>query len=166
MDFFIKKLACDFPGVIFKSLAKLDDVFSSSSFVVLATTSPKPYIIDSCMTDKSEVILNISLRDIAPEIILTSINVVDDEDHVCRENTSIHLAESLVGNRNFIYSTISELTLNEKSLPIYDGRPRIFSPFGLGVLDLALAEYVYNKSIEYKVGDQLDGFFPESWFVV
>jgi ornithine cyclodeaminase len=47
------------------------------------------------------VVLHISLRDLAPEILLASANIVDDIEHCLKANTSPHLTEQLIGNRDF-----------------------------------------------------------------
>jgi ornithine cyclodeaminase len=44
-----------------------------------------------------------------------------------------------------------------------DGSVAVFSPFGLGVLDLALAKMVYERAVERGVGEVIDSFLPESW---
>ncbi|MEN8217435.1 MAG: hypothetical protein ABFS56_13920 [Pseudomonadota bacterium] len=81
----------------------------------------------------------------SPEILLKNINIVDDIDHICRANTSVHLAQQQEGNTHFIKGTLIDviqkrLTLREKS-----NETVIFSPFGLGVLDVALANNIGTK---------------------
>jgi ornithine cyclodeaminase len=41
------------------------------------------------------------------------------------------------------------------------GRPVIFSPFGLGVLDLAVGKYVYDQVASSGDLHIIDGFFHE-----
>ena len=87
--------------------------------------------------------LHISLRDLAPEIVLAAANVVDDVEHCLKADTSTHLAEQAVGHRSFIDGTLYDVISGKVSLP--DDRPVIFSPFGLGVLDLAVGKHVYDR---------------------
>src|SRR2546425_12853668 len=54
------------------------------------------------------VVLHISLRDLAPEILLRSQNMVDDVEHVMKANTAPHLAEQQTGNRSFVTGTLAE----------------------------------------------------------
>jgi ornithine cyclodeaminase len=105
------------------------------------------------------LVLHLSLRDLAPEIILSSVNVVDDVDHCLRANTSPHLAEQQAGHRDFVHATLPDVLTGTAVLP--DDRPVVFSPFGLGVLDLALARHVHD---ELEAGGELrtvPGFFDE-----
>lgn len=85
------------------------EIFSNTSLISLATTVSSPYIFDISMHQKNCTILNISLRDLAPEFILLCDNVVDDIDHVCREKTSIHLASQLAGNHDFVSCTLADI---------------------------------------------------------
>ena len=53
--------------------------------------------------------LHVSLRDLAPQILLTATNIVDDIDHCLTANTSPHLAEQLTGNREFLHGTLGDV---------------------------------------------------------
>ncbi|MGN9761153.1 hypothetical protein [Streptomyces sp. SD31] len=39
-------------------------------------------------------------------------------------------------------------------------KPLLFSPFGLGILDLAVAEYVRRRAAESGLGIDIDDFSP------
>ncbi|HET9619879.1 MAG TPA: 2,3-diaminopropionate biosynthesis protein SbnB [Kofleriaceae bacterium] len=125
--------------------------------IVLTTTAATPYITDADLLRHNPLILNVSLRDISPEIILRSHNIVDDIGHVLNANTSVHLAEQRVQHRNFIAGTLADLLTGT---PRPDAsRPRIFSPFGLGVLDLAVGHWVYHTAVTAGDCVDVDNFF-------
>ena len=134
-------------------------VFRESSVTALATTAAKPHISDISACDADDVILHTSLRDLSPEIILSADNVVDDTDHVCRAQTSVHLAEQMAGNRDFVRCTLGDI-LNGDAQPRQPGKPVIFSPFGLGILDLALGRLACELAAEKDIGTVIDSFFP------
>jgi 2,3-diaminopropionate biosynthesis protein SbnB len=138
------------------------DIFQNSSVISLATTAIQPHLFDISDCRSEQTILNISLRDLSPEIILSADNIVDDIDHVCRAQTSIHLAEQYIGNRNFIRCTIGNI-LNGISQPRQNNKISIFSPFGLGILDLALGNLSYKLALQKNQGTTIETFFPVSW---
>ena len=137
-------------------------VFQKASVTAFATTAIKPHISDISECRSDSIILHTSLRDLSPEIILTADNIVDDIDHVCRAQTSVHLAEQQIGNRNFIRCTLGDI-FNGEAPPRQGGKIAIFSPFGMGVLDLALGELVCKLATEKDCGTVIDSFFPVSW---
>ncbi len=124
--------------------ATADEVLSSSDLVVFATTSGVPYLHNVAALAHNPLILHISLRDLAPELILTAHNVVDDVDHCLTAGTSAHLAEQLSGNRDFVRFTLPALLTG--SAPPDRLRPIVFSPFGMGILDIALAQWTLDKA--------------------
>jgi ornithine cyclodeaminase len=106
------------------------------------------------------VVLHVSLRDLTTATILGSRNVVDDADHVCREATSLHLAEQETGGRAFIDASIGELIAGTAKVRPEPHRPVVFSPFGLGVLDIALARFVRAAAQEQGLGLSTMDFLP------
>ncbi|GAB3804864.1 2,3-diaminopropionate biosynthesis protein SbnB [Micromonospora zhanjiangensis] len=112
------------------------DAVTGADIVLLATTATEPYLLDVGILAAGQTVLNISLRDLGPDVVAAAYNVVDDVDHCLTAGTSVHLAEQKFGHRDFIDATLAQLLLDEET-PGRD-KPRVFSPFGLGVLDLAV----------------------------
>ncbi len=116
----------------------------SSDLVVFATVAAKPHVTDPAWFDHHPLVLHVSLRDLAPEILLDAVNIVDDVEHCLKANTSPHLVEQLTGNRDFLADggTLDDVMSGQVEIPA--DRTVVFSPFGLGVLDLAVGKYVYD----------------------
>jgi N-[(2S)-2-amino-2-carboxyethyl]-L-glutamate dehydrogenase len=162
-NFFQAKCADVFPKLNVEVAPDSDTVLRQSSLISFATTAAKPYVQSLAMCGSGTVVLHISLRDLAPEVILASSNVVDDVDHVCRASTSIHLAEQQVGNRNFIRCTLADL-LNGTAEPVKDEESVVvFSPFGLGILDIALGELALQLAEKKGCGSVIKSFLPSPW---
>ena len=136
-----------------------EELIGSSDLVVFATVAAQPHVSDPSWFAHNPVVLHISLRDLAPEILLASTNVVDDIEHCLKADTSPHLVEQLTGNRDFLLGTLDDVMAGRVSVPA--DRPVIFSPFGLGVLDLAVGKYVYDKVVSAGDVHVIDDFFHE-----
>jgi ornithine cyclodeaminase len=93
-------------------------------------------------------------------VILASQNIVDDVDHCLKANTSLHLAEQATGNRDFVAGNL--VSVLDKRLKLDPRKPRIFSPFGLGVLDLAVGNLVLEKAAASGQAIALPDFFSNS----
>lgn len=152
-----------FERVKVEVMGDIKDAFRNTSLISLATTATTPRINDVSHCAPSTTILHISLRDLSPEVILTCDNIVDDVDHVCRANTSVHLAEQLVGNRDFIRCSLAEILRGFATARRDEDTIAIFSPFGLGVLDLAVGALVRDLAIANRRGMRVDSFIPETW---
>jgi 2,3-diaminopropionate biosynthesis protein SbnB len=137
----------------------LDEALAAD-LVIFATTAGEPYVQPPMSFRPGQVVLNISLRDIAPQLLLASNNLCDDIEHCMKANTSPHLAEQLTGNRDFMIGTLAGLIRGEVALDPH--KPSIFSPFGLGVLDLALSKFIVDTALADSRAVAIDSFFGET----
>src|SRR5919106_3878142 len=128
--------------------------------IVFTTVASTPHVVDPALFEHNPLVLHISLRDLAPEILLRSQNVVDDVEHVMKANTSPHLAEQKTGNRNFVTGTLADIMLGRRSVDAT--RPIVFSPFGMGILDLAVGKWVYDQAVAGSREQRLSNIFYET----
>src|SRR2546427_6306440 len=110
---------------------ELTQLMRASDLILFTTVASTPYVTDASLFEHNPVVLHISLRDLSPEILLRSQNVVDDVEHVMKANTSPHLTVQKTGNRNCVTGTLAEIMLRRRSVD--RSRPIRFSPFGLSV---------------------------------
>ncbi|MEV0256057.1 2,3-diaminopropionate biosynthesis protein SbnB [Streptomyces sp. NPDC050732] len=134
-----------------------EDAVRGAELVVLATTAGEPWLHDASLLTPEQTVLNVSLRDLGVPVVLAAQNILDDVDHCLKANTSPHLAEQATGNRDFVAGTVSDLI--EGRLAPDPGRPRVFSPFGLGVLDLALARFIHAEAVRRGSAVTMENFF-------
>jgi len=136
-----------------------ESLIRGSDLVVFATVAGQPHVSDLSWFEHAPLVLHVSLRDLAPEIVLASTNIVDDVDHCLKANTSLHLAEQQTGHRDFVHGTLDDVIGGRVKLPA--DRPLVFSPFGLGVLDLAVGKFVYDEVLRSGALNVVDDFFHE-----
>ena len=136
-----------------------EQLIRSSDLVVFATIAGQPHVSDLSWFSHNPVVLHVSLRDLTPQILLASTSIVDDVEHCLKASTSPHLAEQLTGSRDFLAGTLADVMAGRVTIP--PGRPAVFSPFGLGVLDLAVGKYVYDQVTRTGQLHLIDDFFHE-----
>ncbi|GGO48388.1 2,3-diaminopropionate biosynthesis protein SbnB [Streptomyces lasiicapitis] len=136
-----------------------EDVIRDSDLVVFATVAATPHVHDPAWFAHNPLVLNVSLRDVAPDVVLAAANFVDDVEHCLKADTSVHLTEQRTGNRDFIDGTLYDVLEGRAQVPT--DRPVIFSPFGLGVLDIALGRHVHDQLREAGRLGVVEGFFHE-----
>jgi 2,3-diaminopropionate biosynthesis protein SbnB len=143
-----------------------EQVLLMTDVSLFATVVSKPHIrAGVSLEGGGRIVLHLSLRDLPPEIIARSNNVVDDREHVLAEGTSVELAVRREGHSKFITCTLGDLLLGRR-VPD-NGRATIVSPFGLGILDVALARWVYARAVAEDNAVVLEDFFlagdPYAW---
>jgi N-[(2S)-2-amino-2-carboxyethyl]-L-glutamate dehydrogenase len=144
-------------------VAVVDDpreIYRENPVIAYATTAVKPHVSDLSDCQPGATILHVSLRDLAPDVVLAHDNVVDDIDHAVRANTSLHLAEQQVGHRDFIRCTLADILAGTAPPKRDESLLTIFSPFGLGVLDLAVGQLARERALETGQGTVIENFLP------
>jgi ornithine cyclodeaminase len=138
----------------------VEQLVRASDLILFTTVASVPHIADVALFEHNPLVLHVSLRDLAPEILLRSQNVVDDIEHVMKANTSPHLAEQQTGNRSFVTGTLADIMTGRRSVD--RSRPIIFSPFGMGILDVAVGKWVYDQAVAAGEEVRLSDFFYET----
>ncbi|MCN9243056.1 2,3-diaminopropionate biosynthesis protein SbnB [Streptomyces sp. RY43-2] len=157
---FATELESEYPEITFRP-GELGDALAAET-VSIATTDSTYWLDLAAYPDRpaGQVILHLSLRDLSTASVLGAYNVVDDFEHAIREQTSLHKAQQEVGHREFVHAEIAS-ALGCSKPPATD-RTVIFSPFGLGILDLAVAQAVLKAATEAGLGLEVAGFDPGS----
>lgn len=122
------------------------DASVDADMILFATSATTPYINDITLLDSKPTILHMSLRDLDIGLIAESDNYVDDVDHAVKANTSLHLTEQELKHRDYIKGNIVQLAEN-RIVPDYN-QARIFSPFGMGIIDLLVAYEIFTAAME------------------
>jgi len=156
---FGKTLSASVADTQVQACATLNEVMSQSAVIAFATTAVEPTVKDVSMCRPGSTILHISLRDLVADVVLKTDNIVDDVDHALRAQTSLHLAEQKVGHRDFVRGTLAEVLNGSQPARRRADDIVVFSPFGLGVLDLAVAQLVMKQAATGRLGTRVERFF-------
>lgn len=135
----------------------LASAVAGAELVVFATVAPTPHVDDRALFAHHPVVLHLSLRDLAPALILDAFNIADDVEHALTAQTSLHLTEQAVGSRAFVAGSLAAVL--DGRCAVDRARTRIFSPFGLGVLDVAVGKWVYDQAVATGAAHRIDDFF-------
>lgn len=140
--------------------ASLEETISGSDMVLFATSATQPYVLSPAWFQHAPTVLHMSLRDLSPEVILAAQNIADDVNHCLKAQTSPHLASQQVGHHDFMIGGIADII--QQKVTVQPDITRIFSPFGMGILDLAVAQQLLATMDE--AGQVIvDDFFPVAW---
>jgi ornithine cyclodeaminase len=145
------------PGVPIVVYASAEELLENSDVAVFATTAAAPHVGAGRWLELNPVVLHVSLRDLAVEVIDSVVNVVDDRTHVLQANTSLHLAQQAHGGADPAAAALYDLLTDRFTVPV--DRPVVFSPFGLGVLDLVVGDHVFRAARERGEAVVVDRFF-------
>ena len=123
--------------------ATAEELIRSSDLVVFATVAASPTSTRCRGSPTTRWCCTCRCATSRRRSCSASTNIVDDVEHCLKADTSPHLTEQLTGNRDFLTGTLAEVIDGRVDVPA--DRLVVFSPFGLGVLDLAVGKHVYDR---------------------
>ncbi|MET0236637.1 MAG: 2,3-diaminopropionate biosynthesis protein SbnB [Kibdelosporangium sp.] len=115
------------------------DVVANSDLVVFATNAGSAHVRDLAWFDHNPVVLQVSRRDLAPEVMRSAANFADD----------VHLSGR----------TLYDVMTGSATVP--QDRPVVFTPFGVADLDVAVGQHVYNEVRASGTLSVVDDFFAD-----
>ena len=131
-------------GVRATAADSAQEAVAGADVVLLATTATEPWLEHADLTRPGVTVLHLSLRDLTPEAMAACDHVVDDPAHATREGTSLELAIRRAGLPAAAIRRIGDLLSG--STVRKPRRPTVYSPFGLGALDVAIADLVFRRA--------------------
>ncbi len=109
--------------------------------VVYTTTAGVPHLNDLRLRPE-QTLLHISLRDLGPAVLAQAHNYVDEAGLAFSQKTALQLAEEALGHRDYLRGEVDAVLAGGRPA---DGKPVIFSPFGMGILDLAVGQWLVQQ---------------------
>jgi 2,3-diaminopropionate biosynthesis protein SbnB len=112
---------------------------AEADLIAFATSALSPWYDKDIAA--GQVVLHVSLRDIVPSRLAEARNIVDSIDHALKANTSLHLLEQVQGRifRIENFSSLDSAASNKQ-------QGAVVSAFGMGMLDIALADFVLERA--------------------
>ncbi len=129
--------------------------YEAADIFVTCTVSTTRYINKA--PKKNALLLNVSLRDYEPEIMIhTKHLIVDDWDEVCRENTDIEMMHKKYHLKQADTKSLVDVVCHGYLEQIADDDAIYFSPMGMAIFDIATAHHYYDLAYQLGVGTRLD----------
>ena len=148
----------DSGGVAGRVVESAEEAVQGADLVLIATTATTPWFDDPALVRPGVTVLHLSLRDLTAGTMAACDHVVDDPTHAAREGTSLELAIRHAGLVPESVRPIGAL-LSGEAPPRDPGRSVIYSPFGLGSLDVALAHFVLERARAQGLTIEVPDFF-------
>jgi 2,3-diaminopropionate biosynthesis protein SbnB len=144
-------------GIDARAVDSPSEAVDSADLVLVATTATSPWLDAPALTRPGATVLHLSLRDLTAGTMAAADHVVDDPTHAAREGTSLELAIRHAGLDTAAVLPIGALLSGAAKRD--PDRAVIYSPFGLGALDVALADLVLTRARERGLAIEIPGFF-------
>lgn len=143
----------EFPNA--KVVSSWEEAYSNADIFITSTVSDQRYI--NLPPKDNSLHLNISLRDYNPELLkhFQGRIIVDSWEEICRENTDIEKMHQLYGLEKSGTYSLGEVIVRDIVKDIVNSGPIFFSPMGMSIFDVAMANHYYKLAVEKQLGTDL-----------
>lgn len=129
------------------SVGKTPEIVVGTDAVLTVTDSKQPVISDELVKDIELIIALGSYRELSDRTITNSDRIIVDHVEQCLHRGALaDMARRNELSAADIDATIGEFLDGDTEMSISDGDRKLFVPIGLGALDIAIAEHVYNDT--------------------
>ncbi len=142
--------------------SKVVDVSSSAELVaksdiIITCTVPSENYLEEKPTEGA-LILNVSLRDFGARIYESVKNaiIVDAWENVCRGGTDIEKMHLEYGLQRENVKTLFDVIENKCMDEYHPNDTIMVNSMGMGIFDISIATYYYNKALEQSIGQKLE----------
>lgn len=121
-------------------------VYDSAMIFITCTVSKNRYV--NKLPKKGGIYLNVSLRDFETDFLAkVDVNLVDNWEEICRENTDIENAHLKIGLKKDDVFEITDI-FNPEIFSSIDEKSFMFNPMGMAIYDIAITKYYSDLAIE------------------
>ncbi len=156
-------------AVTFQLAASAEEAIRRAQLVIPVTTVTQGYIPFTWL-QPGTIIVNISLDDVLPDVVLQADKVIVDDWHLVQSDSRRllgrmyrdgqvvgpdDLPQEGRGDSRRINAQLGDLVLGRRSGREHEDEIILVNPFGLAIEDMACATRVYQKALEREVGTWL-----------
>lgn len=167
-----RALRADLPGLRIRVAGSARECVGAASLLVTATTVTEGYIPAEWLADGA-MVAHVSLDDLCPDAVLAAdLVVVDDWGLVSQDPRRLlgrmYRSGQLLGpdgcrhpdaverpDARRVDAGLGEICLDDRARPVEKGVKIVFNPFGMAVLDVAVAEHVRRAAQSLGLGSEL-----------
>jgi len=127
------------------SIGKTPEIVVGTDAVLTVTDSKQPVVSDELIEEVELIIALGSYRELPDKTIANADSIIVDHVEQCLHRGA--LADMVRRNKLSaadIDATIGEILDEDVDTSVSDAERKVFVPIGLGALDIAIAEHVYN----------------------
>jgi N-[(2S)-2-amino-2-carboxyethyl]-L-glutamate dehydrogenase len=157
-------------GIAWQEVGSAEEAIRGAQLIVPVTTTTSGYIQYDWL-QPGAILVNISLDDPLPEVVLRADRVIVDDWKLVRDDPRrligrMYRAGQIIGpdeavasvkdNQRCIDAQLGDVVTSGKGMRSHLDDIILVNPFGLAIEDVALATYVYRKALELGIGVWLE----------